>query len=148
MSELVPPPPPPPPIISSAPVSDEEDDDDKVSSESSESETDSDATPIPSSIPIPPPPPPAPASEPVTSADVAVEDTPAPAKDDRKLWERPWSLKELKNATESWTLAADAGVSYSELLDFIYIIILKVYAVLECQSFTQFLVVNTVRNFF
>ena len=32
-------------------------------------------------------------------------------KDDRKLWERPWSLKELRGATESWTLAADAGVS-------------------------------------
>ena len=107
----MPPPPPPPPVISPAPPSDDDDDDDKSSSESSYSESDSDATPIPSSIPVPPPPPPAPVSEPVTSADVAVDDAPAPAKDDRKLWERPWSLKELKNATECWTLAADAGVS-------------------------------------
>ena len=108
----MPPPPPPPPVISPAPPSDDDDDDDKSSSESSYSESDSDATPIPSSIPVPPPPPPAPVSEPVASADVVVDDAPAPAKDDRKLWERPWSLKELKNATECWTLAADAGVSY------------------------------------
>ena len=112
MSELAPPPPPPPPIIS--PASSSDDDDDRATTESSESDTDSDATPIPRSIPVPPPPPPPPVldSQPVTSAEVAVDDTPAPpAKDDRKLWERPWSLKELKNATECWTLAADAGVS-------------------------------------
>ena len=76
------------------------------------SESDSDVTPIPSSILVPPPSPPAPVSEPVASVDVPVDDAPAPAKDDRKLWEGPWSLKELKNATECWTLAADAGVSY------------------------------------
>lgn len=114
MAELAPPPPPPPPpIVSPAPPSDDDDDDEvgKATSESSDSETDSDATPVPSSIPVPPPPPPAPTIEPVmTSVDVVVDDTPAPVKDDRKLWERPWSLKELKNATECWTLAADAGV--------------------------------------
>ena len=103
---------PPPPIISPAPPSDDDDDDDKSSSESSYLESDSDATPIPSSIPVLPTPPPTPVSKQVTSADVAVDDAPAPAKDDRKLWERPWSLKELNNATECWTLAADAEVSY------------------------------------
>ena len=124
----MPPPPPPPPIVSPVPPSDDDDDDDKSSSESSYSESDSDATPIPSSIPVPPPPPPAPASEPVMSADVAVDDAPAPAKDDRKLWERPWSLKELKNATECWTLAADAGVSFSGYLKMALLLLaLKVY---------------------
>ena len=116
MAELAPPPPPPPPIISPAPPSDDDEDEygDKATTESSEeSETDSDATPIPSSVPVPPPPPPPPVvpSEPVASADTVADETPAPVKDDRKLWERPWSLKELKNATECWTLAADAGVS-------------------------------------
>lgn len=104
-----PPPPPPPPVVSPEPQSDD-DDDDKTTSESSDSETDSDATPIPSSIPVPPPPPPPPVSEPIATADVTGGETTAPVKDDRKLWERPWSLKELKNATECWTLAADAGV--------------------------------------
>ena len=103
--------PPPPPLTIVSPVPESDDDDDKATSESSESETDSDATPIPSSVPVPPPPPPAPASEPVTGAEVAADETAAPVKDDRKSWERPWSLKELKNATGRWTLAADAGVS-------------------------------------
>lgn len=113
MSALVPPPPPPPPIVSPAPPSDDEDEEEnKITSESSDSESDSDATPVPSPIPVPPPPPPVvPTSEPITTEDVAEEVTAAPVKDDRKLWERPWSLKELKSATECWTLAADAGVS-------------------------------------
>ena len=81
---------------------------------------DSDATPIPSSVLAPPPPPPAPASEPVTGADVAGDVTAAPVKDDRKAWEHAWSIKELKSATECWTLAADAGVRHLKLA-FVYI---------------------------
>ena len=132
MSELAPPPPPPPPEISPASGSDDDDDDDdQASTASSESETDSDATPVPSSIPVPPPPSPPPVvppSEPVTSVDVVTEEAPAPVKDDRKLWERPWSLKELKNATECWTLAADAGVSLLNKQNHTIIIILNIFA--------------------
>jgi len=101
---------PPPPITNPSSESDDDDEGDS-SSGSSYSESDSDATPVPTSVPIPPPPPPAPPSVPVTGADVVTDETEPPVKDDRKLWERPWSLKELRGATESWTLAADAGVS-------------------------------------
>ena len=27
-----------------------------------------------------------------------------------KKWERPWSVRELKEGSREWTLAADAGV--------------------------------------
>jgi len=104
----------PPPIVSPAPPSD--DDDDNATSDSSNSESDSDATPIPSSVPAPP----APASEPVTGTDVAGDVTAVPVKDERKAWERAWSIKELKSVTECWTLAADAGVRHLKLA-FIYI---------------------------
>jgi len=105
--------PPLPPITNPSTESDDDDDiDGSSASSSSYSESDSDATPVPTSVPIPPPPPPAPPSVPVTGADVVMDEAEPPVKDDRKLWERPWSLKELRGATESWTLAADAGVSW------------------------------------
>lgn len=28
-----------------------------------------------------------------------------------KVWERPWSIAELKEGSRNWTLASDAGVS-------------------------------------
>ena len=28
-----------------------------------------------------------------------------------KVWERPWSIAELKDGSRNWTLASDAGVS-------------------------------------
>ncbi len=31
--------------------------------------------------------------------------------DKEKVWERPWSIAELRDSSRSWTLASDAGVS-------------------------------------
>ena len=57
-------------------------------------------------------------------------------KDDRKLWERPWSLKELRGATESWTLAADAGVS--DCVVCVHVCVLCKCAVFAYVEVTQF----------
>lgn len=38
-------------------------------------------------------------------------------------WERPWSLDEMRDATDEWTLASDAGVTY--FLYFLYFLCTK-----------------------
>ena len=32
-------------------------------------------------------------------------------RDNEKVWERPWSITELRDSSRNWTLASDAGVS-------------------------------------
>ena len=34
-----------------------------------------------------------------------------PSKESGKVWERPWSITELREGSKNWTLASDAGVS-------------------------------------
>lgn len=29
-----------------------------------------------------------------------------------KVWERPWSITEMRDGSKKWTLAADAGVNF------------------------------------
>lgn len=31
---------------------------------------------------------------------------------DARVWERPWTLEEMRQSSASWSLAADSGVSF------------------------------------
>lgn len=33
---------------------------------------------------------------------------------DAQIWERPWSLEEMRQSSDNWSLAADSGVSYKK----------------------------------
>lgn len=79
-----PPPPPPPPPILDGPVS------------------------VPPPPPAPPIEPSIPASQPQT-VQTSLQPGSAPAGDE-KVWERPWSVSELRKGSANWTLAGDAGV--------------------------------------
>lgn len=37
--------------------------------------------------------------------------TPRDAAEPAPVWERPWSLEEIRKGSQSWSLASDAGVS-------------------------------------
>ncbi len=59
---------------------------------------------------LPPPPPPGPSVPSPQHADPTPAAADPYASSGLKKWERPWTLKELRDE-EDWTLAADAGVS-------------------------------------
>lgn len=82
------------------------------------------APPPPPPPPLPPPLdniPPPPAPPPPVSAPVSTEQPPQNAQpqpqanssgnNGEKVWERPWTIQELRKGTTKWNLAADAGVS-------------------------------------
>jgi WASH complex subunit FAM21 len=66
------------------------------------------------------PPPPPPLAPPVVTTQIPSDDTEvnAPVSSNEegvadtgvKIWERPWSITELKNGSKDWTLASDAGL--------------------------------------
>lgn len=92
------------------------------------------ALPPPPAPPPPPPPPPigeaippyypgpAPSMQPVTTAQPAPDAQTAsqpnttPGNED-KIWERSWTVDELRKGSSNWTLAADSGVRLSYFND-------------------------------
>ncbi len=75
----------------------------------SESESDSEEEAVASSPPPSQPPLSDPGDQPVAPAEPA---------DPRRLWERPWTLEELRDSvmSDDWTLASDAGVRFLSFL--------------------------------
>lgn len=53
-----------------------------------------------------------PMAAPAPSDALAAPGAPVPVEDARRLWERPWTLDELRESilSDDWTLASDAGV--------------------------------------
>jgi len=50
--------------------------------------------------------------EPLEGAPAGEQPPTEPEKEKRLLWERPWTIEELKQGAAEWTLAADAGLLY------------------------------------
>ena len=47
----------------------------------------------------------------VANSNSGIEADRSMTSDKEKVWERPWSITELRDGSRNWTLASDAGVS-------------------------------------